>query len=76
MWLYDSAKKGFMDLPPEIRLSIYKLVLIRRGCVDFGCRTNFAHSSALLRVNKTVAQEGAVVLYGMNKFYFRPCTLW
>ena len=62
-----------MSLPPEIRLNIYKRVLIKERCVDFGRRRNFARSSSLLSANKTIATEGAEVLYSMNKFVLRPC---
>ena len=62
-----------MTLPPEIRLNIYKRVLIKEKCVDFGARRGFAHSSALLCANKIMAAEGAAVLYSMNKFVLRPC---
>ena len=73
-----------MSLPAEIRLRIYELVLVKEVCVDFGRRKNFAHASGFLRVNKAVCAEGSAVLYGSNKFIFRPCrvmvrkysTLW
>ena len=61
-----------MSLPAEIRLSIYKLVLVRDDCVDFCQRRNFAHSSHFLRLNRVIHEEGAAVLYGSNKFIFAP----
>lgn len=55
---YDPSVVGFMSLPPELRLKIYKLVLVRKSCVDFGSRRGFKHSSGLLSVCKVVAEEG------------------
>ncbi|KAL9125466.1 MAG: hypothetical protein Q9217_005331 [Psora testacea] len=69
---YDANKAGFMSLPAEIRLSIYKLVFINESCIDFGRRRNFAHSSHFLRANRTVNNEGTSVLYGQNKFILHP----
>lgn len=62
-----------MSLPAELRLKIYDLLLVRKDCVDFGRRKNFAHSAELLSVNRKVNEEGSAVLYGSNKFIFRPC---
>ncbi|KAG8532586.1 uncharacterized protein KY384_002463 [Bacidia gigantensis] len=67
-WHYDSSKTGFMDLPVEIRLSIYKLVLVTKDCIEFGRRINFPHSSALLSVNRIVAREAAPILSEWNTY--------
>ena len=61
-----------MSLPAEIRLSIYKFILITEDSVDFAHRRNFAHSSHLLRLNHTVHEEATAVLYGLNSFTFEP----
>ena len=55
---YEASKPGFLSLPPELRLNIYKHILAKNSCVDFGYRRGFSHSSALLTVCKTIAQEG------------------
>ena len=69
---FDPHKTGLMDLPVELRLDIYKLVLVKADCVHFGQRRGFSHSSGLLSVNRTVAREAAPILYGMNRFVLQP----
>ena len=69
---FDPHKTGFMDLPVELRLDIYKLVLVKTDCIQFGQRRGFPHSSGLLSVNRTVAREAAPILYGMNRFVLQP----
>lgn len=69
---FDPHKTGLMDLPVELRLDIYKLVLVKADCVQFGQRRGFPHSSGLLSVNRTVAREAAPILYGMNRFVLQP----
>ena len=69
---FDPHKTGLMDLPVELRLDIYKLVLVKADCIQFGQRRGFPHSSGLLSVNRTVAREAAPILYGMNRFVFQP----
>ena len=55
---YNPSIAGFMSLPPELRLKIYKIVLVKTPSVDFGSRRGFKHSSGLLSVCKVVAEEG------------------
>ena len=55
---YNPSVAGFVSLPPELRLKIYKLVLVKKPSVDFGSRRGFRHSSGLLSVCKVVAEEG------------------
>ncbi|KAF2147127.1 uncharacterized protein K452DRAFT_293600 [Aplosporella prunicola CBS 121167] len=61
---------GFVDLPPEIRNKIYRLLFVDKDAVDFERPFNFCRSSALLRANRQVYNEGRSVLYSENKFMF------
>ncbi|EXJ86454.1 hypothetical protein A1O3_03405 [Capronia epimyces CBS 606.96] len=63
-------KPSFLDLPPEVRVQIYRFALRGECAVDFGRRTNFSRSSALLRTCKQVHEEGRGILYGENSFHF------
>lgn len=64
----DAMTLGFLDLPPELRLKIY------RSCFFGGTVGRRAHeyhqnlSSQLLRTCKTCAIESLPILYGENKF--------
>lgn len=69
---YDSEKKGFMDLPGELRNEVYKFVFTKDTPINFANRSGFSHSSAFLRVNKTVHKEARELLYGTNRFFLKP----
>lgn len=65
-----SDEANFLSLPRELRDKIYKLVLAAPSAIVFHRRENFKRSAQMLRTCKTVAEEGARVLYGMNAFHF------
>lgn len=67
------AKKkpaGFCDLPLELRTSIYNLVFVAKGPIDFQSRERFANSGQFLRTCRMVHDEGKSFLYGENVFHF------
>lgn len=68
------SRKGFLDLPAEIRNQIYALVFVEETSFNFDYPKNFAHCAALLRTCKQVNLEGCTVLYSENLFYFRRNT--
>jgi hypothetical protein len=55
----------FMDLPPELRLNVYRMILFLDG--EESCD----HRTALLRVSKLVYRESEPVLYCDNSFCLR-----
>ena len=57
----------FLDLPPELRLEVYKYILISRNCEAPGAEDQVIETS-LLRTCKLVYEEAAPVLYGENEF--------
>ena len=71
---FDPKKVGFMDLPGELRNQVYVLAFKTKAQIDFKARTGFSHSSAFLRVNKTIYNEARTVLYGKNRFVFDQST--
>ncbi|KAJ9611967.1 hypothetical protein H2200_003562 [Cladophialophora chaetospira] len=66
----STSKKGFLDLPSELREKIYKLVFIVGKPVDFTANQNRCLSAQFLKTCKTVYKEGTAVLYGENSFHF------
>ena len=71
---FDPKKVGFMDFPGELRNQIYYLVFKHQNKIIFKSRTGFSHSSAFLRVNKTIYNEARKFLYGENRFIFDQST--
>jgi len=76
---------GFLDLPPEIRNMIYKLLLPRYGVklmygnyhhegdASWSPRTSpYARLLRLLRTCHQIREEAAHVAYGSVTFYFEP----
>lgn len=61
---------GFVDQPAELRLAVYKALFISKDKIDF-VAPDLSLSSQFLRTCRTVYLEGASVLYGENKFFFR-----
>lgn len=61
-------KTGFTDLPPEVRIRIYRNTFVTETPVDIHLRCDFKRSSALLRTCKVAHEEGRAVLYGENAF--------
>lgn len=66
----SSVRVGFLDLPFELRMRIYRKAFRGDAPVDFHERNDFSRSSAFLRTCKTVHEEGRQVLYGENSFHF------
>ncbi|KAF2201673.1 hypothetical protein GQ43DRAFT_28567 [Delitschia confertaspora ATCC 74209] len=64
-------RKGFTDLPPEIRNKIYRSLFVLDGDVRLLFPQNLCASSAFLRTCKLVHNEGCSILYGENKFHFQ-----
>ncbi|KAI8938833.1 hypothetical protein NX059_004696 [Plenodomus lindquistii] len=70
------ARKGFGDLPPELRNTIYRYVFVRKGLdlavpiLTHTSSPNLCQSSQFLRTCRLVHQEGCSVLYGENTFHF------
>ena len=74
---YNPTRKGFMDLPIELREKVYKNVFTKELQIRISGRTQYTYprSSALLRVNKTIYHESRKYLYSGNRFLFVPSTL-
>ena len=74
---YNPNMKGFMDLPFELREKVYRDVFTTQVQTRITGRAQhtYPHSSALLRVNKAIYQEGRKYLYSENRFLFIPSTL-
>ena len=74
---YNPTRKGFMDLPIELREKVYRDVLIKEAQIRITGRAQhtYPHSSALLRANKAIYHESRKYLYSENRFLFVPSTL-
>ena len=74
---YNPTRKGFMDLPIELREKVYRDVFIKEVQTRITGRAQhtYPHSSALLRANKTIYHESRKYLYSENRFLFVPSTL-
>ncbi|KAK4945110.1 hypothetical protein LTR10_015536 [Elasticomyces elasticus] len=68
--LIKKEKKGFLDLPYELRLRVYRMAFRGASTVDFCTRRDFSRSAHFLRTSKQVHQEGTQILYGENSFHF------
>jgi hypothetical protein len=77
----ESGPKGFLDLPPEMRNEIYKILFVaERRRIRFcgqgdiqncgGREVAVRHSSAFLRTCSQINREGSAVLYGANEYIF------
>lgn len=66
----SSSAIGFLNLPLEIRLRIYRKIFVTETPIDFASREELCRSSAFLRTCRTVYEEGRSVLYGENAFHF------
>ncbi|KAK4497143.1 hypothetical protein PRZ48_011593 [Zasmidium cellare] len=74
----ESNKKGFFDLPPELRNQIYAIILIRPRKLNLiGMYPGYAHlnntviHTRILRTCKRIHQEATPILYGANTFLVR-----
>ena len=66
---------GFLDLPPELRIEIYRYCLVSEHPIEFlpWCPVSSlwrctSRSRSLLLVSKTIGSEASEVLYGENVF--------
>lgn len=72
----QERRKGFTDLPPELRNKVYRHVFIRKGkslqipaCPPWGSG-DLCQSGQFLSTCKLVHNEGCSILYGENTFAF------
>ncbi|KAF3010665.1 hypothetical protein E8E13_005224 [Curvularia kusanoi] len=71
----NDGRKGFTDLPPELRNKIYRLVFVREkplqipACKPWG-QASLCQSGQFLSTCKLVHNEGCSILYGENVFAF------
>jgi hypothetical protein len=65
--LLETSRLGFADLPPELRIKVYRNLFVSE-LIWLG-RLNLALSSQLLRCSKTCLVEGRPILYRENTFY-------
>ena len=74
---YNPTRKGFMDLPIELREKVYRDVFIKdvQTRITGRAQHTYPHSSALLRANKAIYHESRKYLYSENRFLFVPSTL-
>lgn len=61
---------GFLKLPKELRDKVYRYAFVVGAPIIFHLRDNFKRSAQFLTTCRTVAAEGAVILYGENSFHF------
>lgn len=73
--------KGFTDLPPELRNTVYRYLFARKDdgqelrVPPSSSRGGLSRSAQFLRTCKMVHNEGCSVLYGENTFFFtRHCS--
>lgn len=63
---------GFLDLPPEIRNQVYRLIFWKDGPIYPSLsKAGLADFTALLRTNRQIYTEAVAVLYGQNSFLLR-----
>lgn len=73
--LVPERRKGFTDLPPELRNKVYRLAFVRDStfqipaCRPWG-RKSLCQSGQFLSTCRLVHNEGCSVLYGENTFAF------
>ena len=74
---YNPTRKGFMDLPIELREKVYRDVFTKelQTRITGRAQHTYPHSSALLRANKAIYHESRRYLYSENRFLFVPSTL-
>lgn len=64
----NDKKRGFLDLPPELRNKVYRLLFVTKEPLDFHNPCNFSRSAALLATCRQVHNEGRGILYSENNF--------
>ena len=74
---YNPTRKGFMDLPLELREKVYRDAFTKEVQTRITGRAQhtYPHSSAFLRANKAIYHESRKYLYSENRFLFVPSTL-
>lgn len=68
--VFESPRLGFHSLPPELRNRIYRMLFVKKQPVQLHSGYNLSRSSQFLSYQRQVYQEGASILYGLNKFVF------
>jgi len=63
-------KKGFLDIPAELRNQIYRHLLVKESNVCFAHPRDFSRTAAILRTCRQVYEEARGILYGENEFRF------
>jgi hypothetical protein len=66
--------KGFADLPPELRNTVYRHVFVRDATFEIPQRSanpGLCQSAQFLQTCKLVHNEGCSILYGENSFLFK-----
>ena len=64
-----STRTGLLDLPPEIRLMIFRHLLVRANPLpDFSQANNFWPDLSILKTSKLIHQEAFDVFYKENRF--------
>ncbi|KAJ8118849.1 hypothetical protein OPT61_g262 [Boeremia exigua] len=71
----QESRKGFADLPPELRNKVYRYAFVRDKAFQIpACRPwgngDLCQSGQFLRTCKLVHNEGCSILYGENTFAF------
>jgi hypothetical protein len=67
------SKPGFVDLPPELRNTVYQHVFVRKDMLQIPQRRDrpgLCQSAQFLRTCKLVHDEACSILYGSNGFHF------
>lgn len=65
-----SSAQGFLFLPAELRIKIYRLLFVAQQPLDFARPHNFCLSASFLRTCKQIYEEGRSTLYSENEFKF------
>jgi hypothetical protein len=68
-----APKRGFADLPPELRNTVYQHVFVHKASLQIPQRpdrTGLCLSAQFLRTCKLVHDEACSLLYGSNTFHF------
>ena len=65
-----SNRKGFTDIPYELRIGIYREIFVKPQPLHFSSKEDFSRSAQFLRTCKLVHEEGREIIYGENSFHF------
>jgi hypothetical protein len=64
------ARKGFTDLPYELRIGVYREIFVKQQPLHFSSKEGFSRSAQFLRTCKLVHEEGREIMYSENSFHF------